>query len=106
MAQRQRKRLLPARLKVRILPLERYSPDSLCFGSLGDVAQLAVHLLCKQAVEGSNPFVSTTLGVTELITDAPRVSWPRSSVWWNTTLSRCEDAGSNPVEVALGYTGV
>jgi hypothetical protein len=27
---------------------------------LGDVAQLAEHLLCKQGVEGSIPFVSTT----------------------------------------------
>ena len=26
----------------------------------GDIAQLGEHLLCKQGVEGSNPFISTT----------------------------------------------
>jgi len=34
--------------------------EGLTAATSGDVAQLVAHLLCKQGVDGSSPFVSTT----------------------------------------------
>ena len=40
-------------------PVERPVADRRSSDHSGDVAQLVAHLLCKQGVEGSSPFVST-----------------------------------------------
>ena len=39
---------------------EQQKRDALCSIEYGGVAQLGEHLLCKQGVIGSNPFISTS----------------------------------------------
>ena len=45
----------------------------------GGVAQLGEHLLCKQGVIGSNPFISTRAGQRYQGPEAPDTKWAHSS---------------------------
>ena len=61
-------------LKALRKPLERFLKDLQHKGSetrnagkRGGIAQLGEHLLCKQGVKGSNPFISTIRLIAQLV---------------------------------------